>query len=845
MSCAIRKGGIFFVIILKTMYTPLRMVFAFLKNVQKTLQSSIYPQPRFTNRDAGVIGQRFENRFCGIRLLRLLIWAIGIGAIFWVCTFKIMDRDFWWHITAGKILFETKTMITIDPFAYARTGMPYLATHEWLAQIILYLIYHTGGYVGIILFRGVIASLCVGLLLLLTKQKRLAYLALAVWAIVITKGSYLERPQLFTFVLFAAFLLLAFRFLDAEARSMQKKICAAFIGLELLWVNMHGGAALLGCGIVTFLLMQTLWHALPRHGRKEHQRIAGVLALTLALMSVTLVLPPNGFGTITYITQLLSDQTIAFIAEWQPRDWGLYLRELWPFFILSFTALFIGRKHWIFNALLLLMTAYLSRQAFRHEILFVYAAIATCFYQCDRSERIQRVWLWMASRKKTVAIASLILVIFLSRVAYLRSLGFERQDNLFGFGQFDLARGAYDFVERERIAGNMFNTYGIGGYLIYRGYPDRKVFIDGRNVDYGFDFMLQAFTAGFEPESWKKLEDRYAVTYAIVDYDAIKHADLLPYSSHLDKDTNWALVYLDDWVAVYLKKTPENLHIIQRLQYKFVSATTLEFHDSFSDAEASDMPEIIKELRRVQIDNPEGIKATVALAKIALREHRVDDVKALVDTARSIRPWSPEPLVILAGLYTEQQEWKKAAEIFTQVLRLAGDNYPNMNYRFIADIFGKAGHPWKAWYYRPKAPKLETPITSTGSTLTASGSSLMANPGLDAEFNNEQGLVAVEKNDLVQAEEFFRLAVMLNPSFSGAWNNLCALLLSQKRTSDAIEACQRAIEADKDSADAHFNLALAYYHDGNMKDAEKEALLAKKLGREKEANELLVLIRKK
>jgi tetratricopeptide (TPR) repeat protein len=778
------------------------------------------------------------------RYIFVIAWIFALLAIFWVSTFKIMDRDFWWHITAGKILLDTKT-ITIDPFAYTRAGLPYLATHEWLAQIILYLIYHTGGYVGIILFRGVIASTCVGLLLLLTKHKRFAYLALAVWAIVITKGSYLERPQLFTFVLFAAFLLLAFRFLDAESRRTQKQICAAFIVLELLWVNMHGGAALLGCAIVTFLLLQTVIRAIPWHTRHEHLRTIWLLLSTLVLMAITLVLPPNGLGTITYVIELMNDQTIAFIAEWQPRELALYLRELWPFFVLSLTALFVGRKNWVFNTLLLLMTAYLSRQAFRHEILFVYASIATCFYQFDRSERMARIWTWIGDRPLRTLVISILMILLLGRVAYTRSFGFERQDNLFGFGQFDLARGAYDFIEREKISGNMFNTYGIGGYLIYRGYPDRRVFIDGRNVDYGFDFMLQAFTAGFEPASWKELEDRYALTYAIVDYDAIKQADLLPYSTHLDKDTNWALVYLDDWVAVYVKKTPENQHIIQRLEYTFVSATTLQFHDSFSDVPSTDISEIIKELRRVQHDNPEGIKATVALAKIALQEGRLDDVEGLIKTASSIRPESPEPLVILAGVYAAKQDWEKTAEIFTNVLKLAVDNYPNMNYQYIADIFEQAGHPWKAWYYRLKAPMGEIPTTNTSSSpVSLSGSSLMANPRQDSEISNEQGIIEAEKQNFAEAEKLFRTAIMLNPSFSGAWNNLCALLLHQQKTADAIEACKRAIEVDNELADAHYNLALAYYYDGNLKDAEKEALLAKKMGREKESDQLLLLIHK-
>ena len=109
-------------------------------------------------------------------------------------------------------------------------------------------------------------------------------------------------------------------------------------------------------------------------------------------------------------------------------------------------------------------------------------------------------------------------------------------ENLFGYGQFDFAKGAVDFLEREKITGTMFNTYGIGGYLLYRGYPDRKVFIDGRNVDYGLDFMARTYAGGVDADRWKALEDEYNLTYAVVDYDAIRTLESLPYSQILDVD---------------------------------------------------------------------------------------------------------------------------------------------------------------------------------------------------------------------------------------------------------------------------------------------------------------------
>ncbi len=776
---------------------------------------------------------------------RNALWSFAVIlsalAVFWVCTYKIMDRDFWWHITSGKIMLQTHALIGIDPFAYTRSGLPYLATHEWLAQIVLHLLYHIGGPVGIILFRGVIACTSVGLLLLLAKRKRLTHLLLALWAVVMTKGSFLERPQLFTFVFFSAFVLMAFRFLDAASMRRRMQICAAFVGLELLWVNMHGGAALLGCAIVAFLLLQSAANARRHYERNESIRSGVLLACTLLAMGIALVLPPNGLGTLSYLSQLLNDQTIAFIAEWQPRGWLPYMADVWLFFGVAITALLLGRKHWVFNGLLLLATAYLSRQAVRHEILFVFASIGTAFYQFDRSACAARVDTWMTGRKRVLAIVvGVALTLYGAHVAVERSYEFERRDNLFGFGQFDLARGATDFVEQEKITGNMFNTYGIGGYLIYRGYPDRKVFLDGRNVDYGFDYLAHAYAAGVDPAHWKTLEDKYGFTYAMVDYDAIRREKDLPYSTILDTDAQWPLVYLDDWVAVYLKNTPANQPLIKKWKYTLVSPTKLQFDDGFDSVSQLDIPTVIRELNRVRESNPQGVKATLSLAKIALRQGRKEDVIALTAEVMRLRPAMPEPYAILATQYINEGKWKEAADAYLTLLALAGKNYPNLNYGFISAVFDKAGYTWSAWLYRPAGVAPASQKTGSGAAP-----SLAVNPVQDSVSFNDLGIAQAQSGSYVEAEQSFRTAIALNPSNGAVWNNLCALYVSMQKNADALESCQRAVDADPKSADAHFNFALAYYHSNALENAERETALAKKLGRTEEADKLLLLIRKK
>lgn len=786
--------------------------------------------------------------FCNMkRLLPFFLLLLGAAAIFWICTFKIMDRDFWWHVKAGEIMLDTHRLIQTDPFAFTRAGLPYLATHEWLAQIVLALIYAIFGPAGIILFRGIIASACVGLLLLLGRKGLFWNVLLAVWAIVITKGSFLERPQLFTFLFFALFLLLAFTYLDAPSRRARLSVAIAAVVTELLWVNMHGAAALLGCAVFSFLLLQEAYRWWQWRERQQ-ARSALLLCITLILMTVGLVAPPNGFDTLHYLRNLMGDQTIAYIAEWQPREWGTYLADLWPFWLFAAGSLLAGRRHLLFNVPLLVAMAILSRQAFRHEILFVFACLATVFYQWPRSGMANRSPAWTRSQKIYIGWGSALLVLLLARGAYLRSFRFEQQDNLFGFGQFNLARGAYDFIEREHVTGNMFNTYGIGGYLIYRGHPDRKVFIDGRNVDYGMDFMTRTYAAGVSPQHWQELAERYRIDYALIDYDAIRQKDRLPYSIVLEGNPDWPLVYLDDWVAVYVKNSPANKSLIDRRRFSILTASSLQFSSGFPDVADADLPRLEEELRRMQHDNPEGIKATLALAGLALRQHRPEETAALARDALRLRPRSPEPHALLGAALVSQNRWNEAADSYVTLLKLVGDHYPDLDESFIADVFEKAGRTWRARYYRHRAGRVAPPspkAPDTENAQTPTDSPPIANPLQDALTFNEQGLGAVEAENMKEAEKAFRTAIMLNPAFAEAWNNLCALLLEAQRNTEAVDACSRAIQANAEYADAHFNLALAYFRNGSLRDAEQEAIKAKKLGREEESEELLLSIQQK
>ena len=62
------------------------------------------------------------------------ILAITVGGLFGILTTArgLVDSDYYWHITAGRLVAERGVMTT-DPFSYTWGGQPWVM-HEWLGS---------------------------------------------------------------------------------------------------------------------------------------------------------------------------------------------------------------------------------------------------------------------------------------------------------------------------------------------------------------------------------------------------------------------------------------------------------------------------------------------------------------------------------------------------------------------------------------------------------------------------------------------------------------------------------------------------------------------------------------
>jgi hypothetical protein len=138
---------------------------------------------------------------------------------------------------------------------------------------------------------------------------------------------------------------------------------------------------------------------------------------------------------------------------------------------------------------------------------------------------------------------------------------------------------ATDFIEKNRLSGNMFNDYGYGGYLTWRLYPVKN-FIDTRSLnrtvmeEYGHiaeatkkiegveTFRKGAVTTENIP-LWQTLLYHYRVNYILLALSDI-NGSVYPLILELVNGKEWVPVYADTISIIFVKNSDENRDVVKK-----------------------------------------------------------------------------------------------------------------------------------------------------------------------------------------------------------------------------------------------------------------------------------------
>jgi hypothetical protein len=485
---------------------------------------------------------------------RALFALVFMVIIFAVAARPIVDPDFWWHLRTGQYLVETHTIPHADIFSVVFAGKEWI-THEWLSEIFIYKIYQVLGYTGLIVTFAALITLGFAI-----AYRRCAARAGHVYVVgsVVLLGALAAaptwnvRPQVFSFLFASIFLKLLDDFQDHQ----RSRSVWLLIPLMVLWVNMHAGFAV-GIALIVLVLAGTVLDAIVfrrNSPRQAWQRLRGLVIVLIGCLAAIL-LNPSGFRIYSYPFETLRSQAMMkFIEEWRsPNFHELMFQPLALFVLVVIAALALSRKRIkIVELLLLLGTAWAMLRSGRNVPFFVLVALPLVVERVWDWLTLQRWGRWLKQPEKAegsnalkFALNLILLLGAPMTLAFLRVQSTVAQQQTVETQKFPTA--AVEFVRAIKPPQPMYNEYHWGGYLIWKLYPDYRVFIDGRADVYGDAFFAEFMSTHAGEPNWRDSLNRNGVRTVLVTPDSAL-------ASLLRQDLSWQKVFEDSQAIIFVKK---------------------------------------------------------------------------------------------------------------------------------------------------------------------------------------------------------------------------------------------------------------------------------------------------
>lgn len=488
--------------------------------------------------------------------VRHLMVGAAFAAIFAAAARPFLDPDTWWHLRAGEWMLDHGRILTQDPFSWTRLGRPWI-DHSWLAEISMYALWRTAGFGGLNLAVAAIVTLAFVFVYLQTEGS--VYLrTFAVLLGALASGvHWLLRPEVVSLLLTAGFAYVLHRF--------------RWTGINRLWIlppamvawaNLHAGfmAGFLLIGGTLIGLAGSRPLGLSGPGTVGGREVRWLAVAGLACAAAAL-LNPYGWRLLVYPFQTASIPALGqFIQEWASPDFHLATTQPFACLLLAtFAAVGLSERRIDLGDLALFAGfAYLALVATRNIALF--ALIAPPILTRHAAPALASV----AERRPALApildgrspagptpprLARLNwgLLIIIVGFAVARGLAATHVTTAELAARNGLPAAAVDAVGRALPPGRMFNTYDWGGYLIWRLYPDQRVYIDGRADLYGDAFVRQYFGMISGQDDWRRALAGADVRTVLINTAA-------PLADLLGREPGWTRRYRDSIASVFVRK---------------------------------------------------------------------------------------------------------------------------------------------------------------------------------------------------------------------------------------------------------------------------------------------------
>jgi hypothetical protein len=534
-------------------------------------------------------------------------WLLAATAILVVSALlsfrSVYEPDLWWHLAQGREDAAGRLVRTnVFSFNYPEYRQHYTS---WLFDTAAFLAWSMSRDIGVQLLQA--AVLAVTLAVLYSACRRLADPAacasVMVLGVFVLEPRAIPRPHLVSFLGIA----LCVWAIGRATASRSWTPLGWSIPIVALWSNFHVecvfGAGVLGCFVAGELARPS---SLAR-------RDAARAALVVAACGAALLANPYGIGILRYLYENASVPQIVNIAELRPP----YLPNYRAFYFYAvIAAALMASQPKRLRAWELLALVVLALAGFRFlrltPLLFLVSAPIL-------AERLG-AWIPRPLDRRAVIVTSLLAGMMVSRLP-LRAYVEEWRPGrgaLSAPGVF--SPGAAAFIRTTGLAGPVFNSFNIGGFLAWSLYPSVRTFQDTRLQAYPPRHLPSIMEASASQQAWDTL--MRPVDWAVLSRPS---PNQLSGAGRFPRDA-WATVFWDDATEIVVRRSSAYRQLVADREYRWLTpdADPLRVAERLSSTEAG---EVREEVRRHLTEQPDSVAASIVacadgqITACALLEH--------------------------------------------------------------------------------------------------------------------------------------------------------------------------------------------------------------------------------
>ena len=541
-------------------------------------------------------------------------------------SFAIFDPDLFQHLLVGKAIWTLHMVPQRHLWTWPSYGTPEVLP-SWLFRALLWPFWSAGGVVGLFVWRWLTTVIAFGLMWSVARRlgaRGLTPLVVIALCALVYRQRSMVRPETLVVVLLA----LELWILEARRQGGPNR-WPWLIAIACLWANAHISYYL---GLVVLgVFWIDEWRA---------RRAAGP-SLGLVLVAAVAVSFLNPFGwralwqPFDYFLNGRHEAIFALVGELKPIQWSVNFTNGLPLLFAGWPLLILARAlaRRVDRVEIALAVIFTALVMFGQRFLGFYALIAAAYVSRDLSEQLAGTSLSrlpVVTRSALAAAACVVIGIpewsapDLPLGVRLRPLWYPEK--------------ACDYMAAQGVRGRGFNSFDLAGYQLYRFWPERErlPFIDIHQTGSRAD--RDAYAAlHHDPGVWRALDAKYHFDYVLWPRKLIRgNAGL----DALDADSSFALVFLDDVAALYVRRAGALSVVAERDRYRLLpgGGARISALQSMCASDSIQCDALAGELDRAIAGSPRNAQARSLRANIALMRGDLVGARRQLEAALAVDP---------------------------------------------------------------------------------------------------------------------------------------------------------------------------------------------------------------